>query len=178
MLIYFSVLFLTIGSNLITAANFCLNGKFAVVGTYDGRCIFYETEVRLVLLHLSMKIVLNDITCRWIPASAVNYIAIIKYLFLLKTSYGILRILNFDWLTDSGIWTHIPLTTNMLGVRVFFTMIVANLEVFLRVFFIKQLFHSPLLDIILWDSYSQLGATHLVGYLPSHIQCARGIIFN
>ncbi|KAK2573339.1 WD repeat-containing protein 44 [Acropora cervicornis] len=34
------------GSNLITAANFCLNGKFAVVGTYDGRCIFYETEVR------------------------------------------------------------------------------------------------------------------------------------
>ena len=38
--------FLLIGSNLITAANFCLNGKFAVVGTYDGRCIFYETEVR------------------------------------------------------------------------------------------------------------------------------------
>lgn len=32
------------GSNLITAANFCLNGKFAAVGTYDGRCIFYETE--------------------------------------------------------------------------------------------------------------------------------------
>ena len=39
-------LFLLLGSNLITAANFCLNGKFAVVGTYDGRCIFYETEVR------------------------------------------------------------------------------------------------------------------------------------
>jgi len=38
--------FFVIGSNLITAANFCLNGKFAVVGTYDGRCIFYETEVR------------------------------------------------------------------------------------------------------------------------------------
>ena len=34
------------GSNLITAANFCLNGKFAAVGTYDGRCIFYETEVK------------------------------------------------------------------------------------------------------------------------------------
>ncbi|XP_031553954.1 WD repeat-containing protein 44-like [Actinia tenebrosa] len=32
------------GSNLITAANFCLQGRFAVVGTYDGRCIFYETE--------------------------------------------------------------------------------------------------------------------------------------
>lgn len=44
--------FLLIGSNLITAANFCLNGKFAVVGTYDGRCIFYETEVRWVWLHL------------------------------------------------------------------------------------------------------------------------------
>ncbi|XP_064394517.1 WD repeat-containing protein 44-like isoform X2 [Halichondria panicea] len=33
-----------IGSHLITAANFCMNGKMAVVGTYDGRCIFYETE--------------------------------------------------------------------------------------------------------------------------------------
>ena len=33
------------GSHLITAANFCMNGKLAVVGTYDGRCIFYETEV-------------------------------------------------------------------------------------------------------------------------------------
>lgn len=44
--------FLLIGSNLITAANFCLNGKFAVVGTYDGRCIFYETEVRWVWLFL------------------------------------------------------------------------------------------------------------------------------
>ena len=30
---------------MITAANFCMNGKLAVVGTYDGRCIFYETEV-------------------------------------------------------------------------------------------------------------------------------------
>jgi WD40 repeat protein len=29
---------------LITAANFCQNGKFAVVGTYDGRCIFYNTD--------------------------------------------------------------------------------------------------------------------------------------
>ena len=49
--IYFrSFLFFLIGSNLITAANFCLNGKFAVVGTYDGRCIFYETEVRPVSL--------------------------------------------------------------------------------------------------------------------------------
>ena len=35
-----------LGSHLITAANFCANGKFAVVGTYDGRCIFYDTEVR------------------------------------------------------------------------------------------------------------------------------------
>ena len=33
------------GSKLITAANFCLNGKFAVVGTYDGHCVFYSTEV-------------------------------------------------------------------------------------------------------------------------------------
>jgi len=33
-----------VGSRLITTANFCMNGKLAVAGTYDGRCIFYETE--------------------------------------------------------------------------------------------------------------------------------------
>ena len=38
---------LSAGSHLITAANFCMNGKLAVAGTYDGRCIFYETEVNL-----------------------------------------------------------------------------------------------------------------------------------
>ncbi|XP_059148415.1 WD repeat-containing protein 44-like isoform X2 [Physella acuta] len=31
-------------SNLITTANFCYNGRLAVVGTYDGKCIFYTTE--------------------------------------------------------------------------------------------------------------------------------------
>jgi len=31
-------------TKLITAANFCSSGKFAVVGTYDGRCIFYSTD--------------------------------------------------------------------------------------------------------------------------------------
>lgn len=31
-------------TKLITAANFCQNGKFAVVGSYDGRCVFYSTE--------------------------------------------------------------------------------------------------------------------------------------
>ncbi|CAG7818596.1 unnamed protein product [Allacma fusca] len=31
-------------NKLITTANFCQNGKFAVVGTYDGRCIFFHTE--------------------------------------------------------------------------------------------------------------------------------------
>ena len=40
---------LSTGSHLITAANFCMNGKLAVVGTYDGRCIFYETEVRVLM---------------------------------------------------------------------------------------------------------------------------------
>ena len=35
-------------------------------------------------------------------------------------------------------------------------------------FLIKQLFHSPLLDM---DDYSQLSAMYLVGYLTSHIQC-------
>jgi len=31
-------------AKLITTANFIQNGKFAVVGTYDGRCIFYSTD--------------------------------------------------------------------------------------------------------------------------------------
>ncbi|XP_077987647.1 WD repeat-containing protein 44-like [Glandiceps talaboti] len=31
-------------TKLITAANFCQNGRFAVVGTYDGRCVFYDME--------------------------------------------------------------------------------------------------------------------------------------
>ncbi|XP_026472188.1 WD repeat-containing protein 44-like [Ctenocephalides felis] len=31
-------------TKLITAANFCQNGQFAVVGSYDGRCIFYTTD--------------------------------------------------------------------------------------------------------------------------------------
>lgn len=31
-------------TKLITAANFCQNGKFAVVGSYDGRCIFYNAD--------------------------------------------------------------------------------------------------------------------------------------
>ena len=68
-----------------------------------------------------------------------------KYLRLLKTSYGILQIVNFDWLTGNGIFAHFLLTTYMLAVHVFFAMIIANFEVFLWVFLIKQLFHSHLL---------------------------------
>lgn len=33
---------------MITAANFCQNGKKVVVGTYDGRCLFFDTEVHLI----------------------------------------------------------------------------------------------------------------------------------
>ena len=33
-----------VGSKLITAANFCGKGKYVVIGTYDGRCLFYDTE--------------------------------------------------------------------------------------------------------------------------------------
>ena len=46
----FFCMFALSGSHLITAANFCMNGKFAVIGTYDGRCIFYETEVCFIAL--------------------------------------------------------------------------------------------------------------------------------
>lgn len=31
-------------TKLVTAANFFQNGKFAVIGSYDGRCIFYHTD--------------------------------------------------------------------------------------------------------------------------------------
>lgn len=55
--------FLDSGSNLITAANFCLNGKFAAVGTYDGRCIFYETEVQLKLRVRCFQYF--DLQCPW-----------------------------------------------------------------------------------------------------------------
>ena len=40
----------SLGTSLITAANFCQNGKLAVVGTYDGRCIFYDTEVCIIII--------------------------------------------------------------------------------------------------------------------------------
>ena len=51
-------MFVLSGSHLITAANFCMNGKFAVIGTYDGRCIFYETEV--------------SVTCEWITTCVLQ----------------------------------------------------------------------------------------------------------
>ena len=47
-------LFGYVGSHLITAANFCMNGKLAVVGTYDGRCIFYDTEVCKIIMMVMM----------------------------------------------------------------------------------------------------------------------------
>lgn len=34
-------------TKLITALNFCQNGKIAIVGSYDGRCIFYYTDVSI-----------------------------------------------------------------------------------------------------------------------------------
>ena len=72
----------------------------------------------------------------------------IAYSILLKTSYGILRILNFDWFTSSGIWAHLPLTTKKLEERVFFEMaFVISFEVFLWMFLIKQLFYAGLLDM-------------------------------
>lgn len=42
-------------TRLITAANFCQNGKYAVIGTYDGRCIFYDTEVGVCMAALDRQ---------------------------------------------------------------------------------------------------------------------------
>ena len=50
-------------------------------------------------------------------------------------------------LKDKQWYIYVPLTTNMLAVRVFFKMIVADFEVFPSVFLIKQLFYSHLLDM-------------------------------
>ena len=65
-------------------------------------------------------------TTHWNESGSLSEYMKFIYLYLLKTSYGILRILNFDWLTRYGIWAHIPLTTNMLRVRVFLAIIVAE----------------------------------------------------
>ena len=51
------------GSRLITTANFCMNGKLAVAGTYDGRCIFYETEVSSWLSQVAPVKSSYDIYC-------------------------------------------------------------------------------------------------------------------
>jgi len=51
-------------TKLITAANFCMNGKLAVVGTYDGRCIFYSAEVTiLTIVYLLQCQAHNDSNC-------------------------------------------------------------------------------------------------------------------
>lgn len=34
------------GGKLITALTIARNGKFAIVGTYDGRCVFFTTDVQ------------------------------------------------------------------------------------------------------------------------------------
>ncbi|KAF2355217.1 WD40 repeat, partial [Trinorchestia longiramus] len=38
------VLWTEVEGAFITAANFCQNGSYTVVGTYDGRCLFYTTN--------------------------------------------------------------------------------------------------------------------------------------
>ena len=91
------------------------------------------------------------------------------YTLLLKTSYGILRFLNFDWFTRSGIWAHIPLTTNLLGVSVFFAMIVANFEVFLWVFCNRTMIPHLISTLGIWDGRYWLSTI-------SHPTRARGII--
>ena len=55
-------------SSLITTANFCHNGKFAVAGTYDGKCIFYTTEVnaQLLICIKFMKFELMHICTCWL----------------------------------------------------------------------------------------------------------------
>ena len=98
---------------------------------------------RTVPYSFALRVRLTEVMS-WI----LKFTDIVVYL-IIKTSYGILRILNFDWLRGNGIWFHIPLTINMLGVRVFFAIIVVDFEVYiyLWVFVINQLFHSRLLDM-------------------------------
>ena len=51
--------YMSAGSRLITTANFCMNGKLAVAGTYDGRCIFYETEVSSRLSQVAAAMIMK-----------------------------------------------------------------------------------------------------------------------
>ena len=61
------------------------------------------------------------------------------------------------------LYGHGKRTRDFLEAFLFFSSLVCSVS---GAFLIKQLFHSPLLDM------SQLGAMRLVGYLPSHIQRA------
>ena len=93
-------------------------------------------------------------------------------LYLLKTRYGILQVLYFDWFIGNGMWAHLPWTTNMLVVRVFFAMIVPEFEDFLRVFLIKQLF--PAFALVGYEVViSQLGAAiyHFISNARSWNNC-------
>ena len=74
------------------------------------------------------------------------------YLLLLKTSYNTLQILNFDWLAGKLVYELIY--HNMLGVYVFFTMIVADFEVFLLLFSNKTIIPPTLVgyEIVIANS--------------------------
>ena len=78
------------------------------------------TRNKLALFYLPQWVNGNFFNC-FLPRIIRN----VLYASLLKTGYVILEIPNFDWLTGNGILAH------MLGGRVFFTMIVADVEVFL-----------------------------------------------
>ena len=72
----------------------------------------------------------------------------------------------------NGIWVHIPLTTNTLGVRVFAALIVADFKVFIWVFFIyNTIIPLALVRYEVVIANSALRAS-LAIYVPSHIQLA------
>lgn len=78
-------------SSLITTANFCHNGKFAVAGTYDGKCIFYTTEVNLLwtinhdILYKNqvnvLQILVNDQGKNSVTSRQLIYLEDLQYIF-------------------------------------------------------------------------------------------------
>ena len=121
-------------------------------------------------------------------SSNYDHLSSTVYLFLLKTESLDNPILSSSyWLSHHGIWAIILFCSpNMVTVHICSKLKTSWKSVvfiksgrifdilFKYLFLIKQYYYS-IRACWIWDGYSQLGATSLVGYLPSHIQ--RGLMY-
>jgi len=85
---------------------------------------------------------------------------------------------SFHWLSHHGLWAIIPCSINMESVCMSswtFLLLFKSSFLYFGGHFQQNNYFTRARWI--WNDYSQLGATCLVGYLSSHIR-ARGIIVN